>query len=255
MNFSQKKLSYLVLVLVVGISILFAFKIKNLNFNYDFEAFFPNEDNELETYNKHRDRFEWDNEFVLLGIENKKGIFKKDFLSKIENLSNDLKLLNNVDKVISPTNIKSISYSGIVPIEKKILHINDETLYKNDSTTIYNTHELIGSFFPQDAKSISIYIKTKEGLSKKKCDSLAKNIEFTFNKYKFDEVHFVGRIVAQNVYLKNLEKEFKYFLSISFFLVIVFLWFSFKSLYGIVVPITNEKFSTIKWNSLPLWHE
>ena len=86
MKFSQKKLSYLVLVLVVGISILFAFKIKNLNFNYDFEAFFPNEDNELETYNKHRDRFEWDNEFVLLGIENKKGIFKKDFLAKISAL-------------------------------------------------------------------------------------------------------------------------------------------------------------------------
>ena len=85
---------------------------------------------------------------------------------------------------------------------------------------------------------MSIYIKTKEGLSKKKSDSLAKNIEVAFNKYKFDEVHFVGRIVAQNVYLKNLEKEFKYFLSISFFLVIVFLWFSFKSLYGIIVPIT-----------------
>ena len=111
MKFSQKKLSYLVLVLVVGISILFAFKIKNLNFNYDFEAFFPNEDNELETYNKHRDRFEWDNEFVLLGIENKKGIFKKDFLAKIESLSNDLKLLNNVDRIISPTNIKTISYN------------------------------------------------------------------------------------------------------------------------------------------------
>ena len=67
---------------------------------------------------------------------------------------------------------------------------------------------------------------------------MAKNIEVAFNKYKFDEVHFVGRIVAQNVYLKNLEQEFKYFLSISFVLVIVFLWFSFKSLYGIVVPIT-----------------
>ena len=238
MKFSQKKLSYLVLVLVVGISILFAFKIKSLNFNYDFEAFFPNEDKELEIYNNHRDRFEWDNEFVLLGIENKQGVFKKDFLTKIESLSNDLKLLDNVDRIISPTNIKNISYSGIVPIEKKLLHVDDETLYKNDSATIYNTPELIGSFFPQDAKSISIYIKTNERLSKKKSDSLAKNIEVAFNKYKFDEVHFVGRIVAQNVYLKNLEQEFKYFLSISFVLVIVFLWFSFKSLYGIVVPIT-----------------
>ncbi len=238
MKYSQKKLSYLVLVLVVGISILFAFKIKTLSFNYDFEAFFPNEDNELETYNKHRDRFEWDNEFVLLGIENKKGIFKKDFLTKIEHLSNDLKLINDVDRIVSPTNIKNVSFSGLAPVEKRLIHVEDETLYKDDSANIYSSPELIGSFFPNDAKSISIFIKTKEGLSKKKSDSLAKNIEAAFSKYKFDEVHFVGRIVAQDVYLKNLENEFKYFLSISFFLVVVFLWFSFKSLYGIIVPIT-----------------
>jgi predicted RND superfamily exporter protein len=238
MKLSQKKLSYFVLVLVVGISILFAFKIKSLNFNYDFEAFFPNEDNELETYNKHRYRFEWDNEFVLLGIENKKGVFKKDFLTNVESLSNDLKLLNNVDKIVSPTNIKNISYSGITPIEKKLIHIDEETLYGIDSTAIYNTPELIGSFFPKDAKSLSILIKTKQGLSKIKSDRLAKDIEIAFNKYKFDEVHFVGRIVAQDVYLKNLEKEFKYFLSISMLLVVVFLWFSFKSFYGIIVPIS-----------------
>ena len=238
MKLSQKKLSYFVLVLVVGISILFAFKIKSLTFNYDFEAFFPNEDNELETYTKHRDRFEWDNEFVLLGIENKKGIFKKDFLTKIENLSNDLKLINDIDRIVSPTNIKNVSFSGLAPVEKRLIHVEDETLYKNDSASIYRTPELIGSFFPNDAKSITIFIKTKEGLSKNKSDSLAKNIEAAFSKYKFDEVHFVGRIVAQDVYLKNLENEFKYFLSISFFLVVVFLWFSFKSLYGIIVPIT-----------------
>jgi predicted RND superfamily exporter protein len=67
----QKKLSLVVLFIVILISFLFTLPLKNLSFNYDFEAFFPNEDNELETYNRHRDRFEWDNEFVLLGIENK----------------------------------------------------------------------------------------------------------------------------------------------------------------------------------------
>jgi small-conductance mechanosensitive channel len=76
-------------------------------------------------------------------------------------------------------------------------------------------------FFPKDAKSISIFIKTKDNLSKVKSDSLARNIEKAFNKYHFDEVHFVGRIVAQDVYLKNLEKEFVYFLAISFVLVIL----------------------------------
>ena len=54
----QKKLSLVVLFIVILISFLFTLPLKNLSFNYDFEAFFPNEDNELETYNRHRDRLE-----------------------------------------------------------------------------------------------------------------------------------------------------------------------------------------------------
>ena len=213
------------------------FSNKKIQFNYDFEAFFPNEDNELEVYQTHRNRFEWDNEFVLIGIENKAGIFKKDFLQKVESFSNDLKTLRYTDRIISPTNIKNISLSGLAPVQKRLMHIEDESLYTEDSTNIYNTPELIGSFFPTDAKSLSVFIKTDEGLSKVKCDSLARNIEQAFNKYHFDEVHFVGRIVAQDVYLKNLENEFVYFLAISFGLVMFFLWLSFRSLYGVLVPM------------------
>ncbi|MES2761187.1 MAG: MMPL family transporter [Bacteroidota bacterium] len=238
MKVSQKIINYTVLIFVVAFSVLCAFEVRHLKFDYDFEAFFPNEDSELEVYETHRNRFEWDNEFVLLGLENKKGIFKKDFLIKIDTLTKELNAMAYVSRVISPTNIKNISLSGLAPVQKRLLHIDDESLYKDDSTNIYNTPELIGSFFPKDAKSLSIFIKTDEGLSKKKSDSLARNIERTFKKYNFDEVHFVGRIVAQDVYLKNLEREFVYFLGISFVLIILFLWLSFRSLYGVVVPIT-----------------
>lgn len=237
MQFSQKKFSYIVISLIILISVVFAVKIKDLKFDYDFEAFFPNEDRELEIYQSHRNRFEWDNEFVLLGIENKKGIFKKDFLEKIESLTNELKNIPHIDRVISPTNIKNISLSGLAPVQTRLLHIDDESLYNEDSAHIYNTPELVGSFFPKDAKSISIFIKTEEGLSKAKCDSLSQNISNVFSKYKFDEVHFVGRIVAQDVYLKNLQKEFVYFLGLSFLVIIIFLWLSFRSVYGVVVPI------------------
>lgn len=237
MKLNQKTYSLVVIALAIAISCFFALKVQNLKFNYDFEAFFPNEDKELDDYQTHRNRFEWDNEFVLLGIENKAGIFKKNFLEKVDALTQELKTLPYTDRVISPTNIKNTSMGGLAPVQKRLMHIEDEALYHEDSVNIYNSPELIGSFFPKDAKSISIFIKTDEGLSKKKSDSLAKNIEKAFSKYHFDEVHFVGRIVAQDVYLKNLEKEFVYFLGISFLLIIIFLWLSFRSLYGVVVPI------------------
>lgn len=237
MKLQQKTFSYLVFIVVILITVFFSFKTKDIKFSYDFEAFFPNEDSELEVYESHRNRFEWDNEFVLLGIENKKGIFRKDFLQKINSLTNDLKNTRYISRILSPTNLKNLSLNGTAPVQTTLMHIDDESLYKDDSTLIYNTPELVGSFFPSDAKSVSIFIKTDEGLSKVKSDSLAQNIEKAFKKYQFDDVHFVGRIVAQNVYLQNLQKEFFYFLAISFVLIICFLWLSFRSLYGVIVPV------------------
>lgn len=234
----QKTYNLFVLAFVIGFSILCGFQIRKLQFNYNFEDFFPNEDNELEVYNNFRQKFEYDNEFVLIALENKNGIFKKDFLDKVNALTNDCAKLNYVTKVISPTNLKFLSLGGLVPIQSKVLHYDDPDLYKDDSTRIYESGELIGSFFPKNAKSLTIYIKTFDELSKLKSDTLANNIVNTINKYKFDDIHFVGRIFAQDTYLKTLQSEFVYFLTISFGLVILFLWLSFRSLYGVIVPIS-----------------
>lgn len=122
-------------------------------------------------------------------------------------------------------------------MQTNVLHFQDEALYKEDSIAIYQSAHLVGSFFPLNAKSISIFIKTDDVLTKQKSDSLATGIESTLKDFNFDEIHFVGRIFAQNVYLKNLQKEFIVFICLSFVVIVLFLWFSFRSLYGIVVPV------------------
>lgn len=235
---NQKTYNSLILILVVLFSLFCVYELKNLKFNYEFEAFFPNEDHELELYNNYRHTFEHDNEFVLIAVENKSGIFKKDFLKSIDSLTKCLSKLDFIEKVTSPTNLKTMVLGGLVPVQLPTLHFEDESLYREDSIKIYSSPYLIGSYFPKNAKSLSIYIKTKEELKKRQSDSLANSIEATLAQFKFDEVHYVGRIFAQNVYLKNLEKEFALFMILAFIIVIIFLWFSFKSLYGVVVPLS-----------------
>ena len=156
---------------------------------------------------------------------------------KVDSLTKELANLNYVQRVNSPTNLKVLSFGELLPTQTKLLHFDDESLYREDSIRIYNSDYYVGSFFPLNAKSLSIYIKTDDILTKKKSDFLAKSIESTLKKFKFDEIHFVGRIFAQDVYLKNLQREFLIFITISFLVIIIFLWFSFKSIYGIVVPV------------------
>jgi uncharacterized protein len=222
---------------VILFSLFCFFNLKDIKFDYDFEAFFPNEDKELELYNNYRKTFGYDNEFVLIALENKEGIFKKDFLEKIDSFSREIAEVEDIVRVNSPTNLKSIAWGGLMPVQKRVLHFEDPELYKEDSVEIYNTPHLVGSFFPTDAKSLSIFAKTKDVLSKTKSDTLARRLERIINRYGFDEAHYVGRIFGQKVYLENLQKEFLVFVGLSFLVVIIFLWLSFRSLYGVVVPV------------------
>jgi predicted RND superfamily exporter protein len=75
---------------VIFFSVFCAYNLKDIKFDYDFEAFFPNEDKELELYNNYRQTFGYDNEFVLIALENKKGIFQKDFLEKVNKLAEEV---------------------------------------------------------------------------------------------------------------------------------------------------------------------
>ncbi len=209
-----------------------------MQFNYDFEAFFPNEDNELELYNQYRKTFEYDNEFCLIGIERKKGIFDSAFLKQVDSITNLFSKVHNVVKVTSPTSLKLISFNGLSPVSERVLHFDNPDLYKEDSLKIYTSENLVGSFFPQDAKSISIFLKTKDQLTKNQCDTLATKLESIIKQFQFDDIHYVGRIFAQNVYLENLKTEFVIFLVLSLLVVVIFLWLSFRSVYGIIVPLS-----------------
>lgn len=228
---------FFVIAFVIIFSVFSGSRLTKINFNYDFEDFFPNEDNELELYNQFRKTFEYDNEFVLIALENKSGIFKKDFLQKVDDLTKNLLALEDVRNVSSPTNLKHNSFGGLVPVQTRVLHFEDESRYQSDSAQIYQSPFLVGSYFPTDAKSISIFVKTMDVLSKKRSDRLADAIRDLVENSAFDDYHMVGRIFGQQVYLENVQKEFLTFLSLAFVIVIIFLWFSFRSLYGVIVPM------------------
>lgn len=223
--------------LVVVVTVFLAFRLQFLRFNYDFEAFFPNENHELELFTNYRNTFEYENEFVLIILENKKGIFKKDFLIRVDSLAAEFERVDNITRVTSPTRMRTVSLGALVPYNKKVLNIDDESLYAADSAAIYASGNLVGSYFPADAKSLCLFLKTADGLSKAESDKLATDLSKVLSLSKFDDVHYAGRVLAQKVYIEILQKEFLLFICLAFLIVVVFLWLTFRSLYGILVPL------------------
>lgn len=223
--------------MIVLVSAFAFYLCKSLKFDYDFESFFPKNDKDLEFYLDYREEFEYDNEFVLIGIENSKGIFKKGFLEKVSSFTDSLKKQKHVERVNSPTQMSYPIISPFGAIEIPYLHIDDTSRYRSDSALIYRTKELRGSLFSKDAKSLAIYLKTADGIKKNPSDSLLAKIEALAASYDFENVRIAGKMKATKVYLEKIKNEFALFFTCSFIMIIIFLYFSFRSFWGIWLPI------------------
>ena len=64
------------------------FGIFNLKFRFDFEQFFPEGDNDLAFYQNFIKDFESDNNFILVGLPRKEGVFDQEFLKKVQKSTN-----------------------------------------------------------------------------------------------------------------------------------------------------------------------
>ncbi len=232
-----KRISYTALVIVSIITALSFYELKNIKFDYDFESFFPQDDPDLDKYIDFRNTFEYDNEFILLAVENRKGIFNDEFLDHISVLTDSIRNIPDVSYVQSPTTLEYLVVSGLGPLRIPYIHLGETERYEEDSALVYKTPELVGSFFARNGKSICFYIKTTEGISKAKSDSLLARIDRAVAAYQFDDTFTASKAKGQKVYLEKLSGEFVMFFLASFFLVVLFLWISFRSFWGIWVPV------------------
>jgi len=240
MNFVRKHfkvLSYLSLGLVLLITAFSIYELRKIKFNYDFENFFPVNDPDLDVYLDFRNTFEYDNEFVLIAVENKKGVFQKSFLEKIELLSDSLKLVPDIISVTSPTTLQNTSITAFGPIRTPLIHVDDSERYKSDSALIFQSEELIGSFFSKDGKSISLFIKTTQGINKINSDKLVATINRLLINSNFDKFRTASKAQGQKTYLDRLTGEFFIFFICSFLLIVLFLYISFRSFWGVWVPL------------------
>jgi uncharacterized protein len=211
---------------------------RNLTFDYDFEHFFPVESDDASFYFDFRDKFESDNEFLLLGIESTTSVFDTSFLKKIQVLENELKKIPHLKSTYSLLSIKTPIINSFGISEIPIIDVNQPEKFKEDSILIFKNKLFAGNIISQDAKNIAIYIKHDERLNKSAADSLLNDIDRELLKSKFTSTHISGKIKSEQVYLEKTKWELLIFMSLSFVLVTIFLWFTFRNLWGVLVPLS-----------------
>ncbi len=228
----------MVIVAVLIISIGCAWSISGLKFSYDFEAFFPKDDSETEFYLELRERFETDNDFFIVALENDGSVFQSDFLERVDSLNNALDSVPDVTAAAGPTRLKRIIRDPVLGqvIEVPMLRFREPETYSVDSTELALTPGLVGWFFSEDYKTVAIHLRHTQKLSKERCDLLTENIEKVTGQYHFSKTHLIGRALGQKLYVELMLQELILFISLSLFLTTIFLYIAFRSAWGILIP-------------------
>ncbi|WP_027420488.1 efflux RND transporter permease subunit [Crocinitomix catalasitica] len=240
----MKKKAILVCISVVLLSIFFAFKITHLRFDYDFEAFFDPNDAGTQYFNDHRKRFETDNDFVLISLDNSSGVFDQDFLERVDQLSDELEkdsLITGIQSITKMIEFRKTPFSKAL-FKQPYIDIDSPSTYSDDSLRIIS-HPEASIFLRKDAKAVLIFVKHAPYLSKNKCDQLKESLFTAINSYGFDDYKLAGRAVGLGIYIDLMMNETLLFVGLSILLVLFVLAFSFRSLWGIIVPLTIVLFS------------
>ena len=239
-----KKHGKKIIISVFLITVIQAFFITKIELDYDFNKFFPEGDPDLEFYNNFIDKFETETNFLLVGIQHSPSIFDKSFLSKTDSLSKSIKKLDHVKDVTTITNFNyfmvSMSRGKVLStFQKKAINWQNPEKYHTDSTFIWKNKDLLSNMVSEDARSLLLLVKTSNlnDISKKDtAEALVKNIEQLLVDFDFQRSHVAGKIKAEVSYVDILEEEIKIFVAASIFLVVLFFWITYRSLWGIAIP-------------------
>ena len=241
----NKKFAERLIILISLVSLVFFVNLKDLRLDYRFENFFPENDPDLVYYYDFVNEFETDNDFFIVGIKNNNGIFKQEFLQKLEALTDTLRKIEFINSIKSPTSLKFPVAGPFGVITVPYIHTDKPEFYKTDSARIYESENLVGSLFSEDGKIVSIQLKHEEELVKSQIDQLVLNVENTVASFDFDETHIVGKIRGQHYFTEQMIFELLLFVGISIILVSLFLYFSFRAFWGVWVPFLVIGFSVL----------
>ena len=232
-----KRLARIATLGVLLVTLILAAFVPNLRFNYNFESFFPIGDPDLDYYLTFREKFENDNDYLLLGLIHKPSVFDSAFLTNVDQLTTQIESLSLVEAVISLTNIKTPVISQAGYYEIPVVHPTLPKRLAQDSIRLFNHQSLSGSLISRDAKATCLVIKHRNMITKPDADTLVQQINHLLEGYNFQKVHLAGKAKAQGIYIGKMKTELVIFLGFSIILVIIFLFIAYESLWGIVVPL------------------
>ena len=219
------------------LAILSIFQIFTLKFSFNFEDFFPQGDPDLEFFERFKENFEADDNFLLIGIERETGVFDRQFLKNIDSLGYVLK---SYDHILGVQSITTLNYPVISPLFTTTIpavHLDEPEKYDQDKELLLNDERFVRNLIAEDGKSIVLFAKTTDKMFQENAEILMTKVRATIDEFNFDAVHYLGRANFQKELVDMQKREIIVSAAISNVLVVFILFLIFRTFWGTVISM------------------
>lgn len=208
-----------------------------LKFSFDFEDFFPQGDPDLQFFERFKEKFEADDNFLLIAVENEEGVFEQEFLEKFDSLGKLIKPLEEIVDVQSITTIKYPIISPLFTTQVDAVHIDDPSRYEEDKKRLLEDERFVGNLISEDATAVVLYAKTTDKMYQDEAENLMDSVRLLVNSFGFDEQHYLGRSNFQKELVRMQKREIIVSAAISNVLVVIILYLIFRTFWGTVISM------------------
>ena len=209
----------------------------NLKFAFDFEQFFPKGDKDLDFYRAFVKEFEADDNFLLVAVERKNGVFEQGFLEKFHDFTLKTRDLPHVTESQSLTKFRYPLKTPFAVTTVPAIHIDDPSQYEADKNRILQDERFVHNLISQDGKVLVILLKTESSISLEKATELINPLEKLAESYGFDEYHLMGRAYFQKEIVAMEKREVAISTIIAGLLVTIVLALIFKRFWGTMIAM------------------
>ncbi len=236
----------------IAITLLFGYQLTKLQVDFEFEKFFPTDDPDIAFYENHLEVFGYDNDYVIIILENQPSVFNLDFLKSTIALSESLSEVKYVEKVVNPVEIKQLVQSPLGIATFPIINLQNESSFGSDSIRIYS-HPIYKSFFSDDGSSLLIHLTHSHLKDPNKTNQFINEINTALALSGFTDTRLIGKLIAQEEFIDYIKRDFVKFIVLALLVCLVLLIIIFRSPRVALLPYLISLTSLIWLLGLMAW--
>jgi uncharacterized protein len=241
----------IILAVFTVLTIVSSFLIPKLKFSFDFEQFFPEGDPDLEFFKEFSDKFEADDNFTLVAVENHPSIFDSAFLAKFKEFTDRADTLPHVTGTQSITTfqfpiVRPPLFSMMVPA----IHTDDPSRYAEDSASVLHDQLLVNNLIAKDGTALILLIKNTNTLGQSEAEEFTAALNKLADGYGFEDYHVLGRANFQSELVYMQKRELIVSILISIVLVCIILSIIFQRFLGVAIAMTVIGVSVLLFGGL-----